>query len=111
MSFLRQFIKSQNLQHMKSVLQILFLLFISFTVFAQKNITVQINHLLNEEPFELEKDAQNNLGNKFMIDRLEYYLCSFSIVHDGGQTIIIDDSYVLVGMGDEPGQVEPTTID
>ena len=51
---------------------------------AQTNVTLNINHLLGEEPFRLSTTAQNNLGQAFNFSRLEYYLAEISLIHDQG---------------------------
>lgn len=96
---------------MKTTLQFLFLFFCAFSMSSQSTIQLKINHLLNQESFEFELESKNNLDNKFMLDRLEYYLSTFSIIHDGGQITPIEDLYVLVQMGDETGPVAPFEID
>lgn len=96
---------------MKTTLQFILLFFCTLSLSAQSSITIKINHLLGGEPFELEMDSKNDLENDFMIDRLEYYLSTFSIVHDGGQITPIEDLYVLVDMGNVPGPVESRLIE
>jgi len=81
---------------MKTALQTMILLLLTFSVIAQSNITLQINHLLEGEPFELEMDSKNDLENDFMIDRLEYYLSTFSIIHDGGQVTNIGYRFIAL---------------
>lgn len=75
---------------------------------AQSSVKIQINHLLGGVQFENEVNSSNDLGNDFMIDRLQYYLSGFSLIHDGGQTKEIDDLYVLVSLLENS---RPTTID
>lgn len=96
---------------MKTTLQFILLFFCVFTLRAQSSVKLKINHLLEGEAFERIVESKNDLGNDFMIDRLEYYLSTFSIVHDGGQVTNIDDLYILMSMGDKVGPVEPTIID
>jgi hypothetical protein len=87
-----------------------FILFIlcSFSISAQSSVNIQINHLLDGEAFENEVASTNDLGNDFMIDRLQYYLSGFSIKHDGGQLIEVEDLYVLVSL---LGSTDPTVIE
>ncbi|MDF1696135.1 MAG: T9SS type A sorting domain-containing protein [Saprospiraceae bacterium] len=92
---------------MKTILPIL-LLFCAFSMTSQSNVTLKINHLLEEAEFELGMVSKNNLENKFMLERLEYYLSTFSITHDGGQVTPIEDLYVLITMDDKKA---PTEID
>ncbi len=93
---------------MKVILQVTFLCFFTISVFAQSNVTIKINHYLGGEEFEYELESQNDLDNDFKLDRLEYYLSTFSITHDGGQVTTIDDLYVLISM---ENKIAPTEID
>ena len=80
----------------------------TFASTAQSTVNIQINHLLDGEEFENEVNSTNNLGNDFMIDRLQYYLSGFSITHDGGQVTEVEDLYVLVSL---LSSTDPTTIE
>ena len=93
---------------MNKALFFVFLMLISMSTFAQNAVTIQINHLLDTNQFENEVNSTNNIGNSFMLDRLQYYISGFSITHDGGQVIEIDDLYVLVSLLDssEPSIIE-----
>ena len=93
---------------MKKALQIVTILFLAIITNAQNSVNIQINHLLNGEQFENEVNTTNDLGNEFMIDRLEYYLSGFSIVHDGGTVTEVEDLYVLVSLLDSS---DPTIIE
>lgn len=70
--------------NMKIALQLILLTLLSTASLGQSNITLQINHLLDGVQFENEVNSTNDLGNDFMINRLQYYLSGFSITHDGG---------------------------
>ena len=83
---------------MKTALQFFLLMFCAITINAQSSVNLQINHLLSGSQFENEVNTTNDLGNDFMIDRLQYYLSGFSIVHDGGQITDVEDLYVLVSL-------------
>lgn len=83
---------------MKLTLQCIFALFVSLNTFAQSNVSIQINHLLQGTLYENEVVTTNDLDNEFMIDRLQYYLSGFSLVHDGGQVTLVEDLYVLVSL-------------
>lgn len=83
---------------MKTTLQFFFLMLIALFTNAQSSINLQINHFLNSEKFENQVNTTNDLGNDFMVDRLEYYLSGFSIVHDGGVVTEVEDLYVLVSL-------------
>jgi len=83
---------------MKKALHILTFLCFANLSNAQSNVNIQINHFLDGVQFENEVNSTNDLGNDFMIDRLQYYLSGFSIVHDGGQVTIVEDLYILVSL-------------
>ena len=83
---------------MKTTLQILFAILFSTSTYGQSTVNIQINHLLDGVQFENEVNSTNDLGNDFMIDRLQYYLSGFSLVHNGGQVTEVEDLYVLVSL-------------
>ncbi|MGK0317703.1 MAG: hypothetical protein ACI86M_003948 [Saprospiraceae bacterium] len=93
---------------MRITLQFIFLMLFTFASTAQSSVNIQINHLLDGEQFENEVNSKNDLGNDFMIDRLQYYLSGFSIKHDGGQVTEVEDLYVLVNL---LGSTDPTIIE
>ena len=96
---------------MKTALQFILFIFLAASISAQSTVKIKINHLLNDEGFELNVDSKNDMDNDFKVDRLEYYLSTFSITHDGGQVTPIEDLYVLVDMGNKVGEVSPTFIE
>ena len=59
---------------MNSALQCLILLFVAISLNAQSSVNIQINHLLDGVQYENEVNTVNDLGNDFMIDRLQYYI-------------------------------------
>ena len=91
---------------MQKIQLFIILLLSSISLLAQSNVSIQINHLLDSEQFENNVISSNDLGNDFKIDRLQYYLSGFEIVHDGGQVIDIHQ-YELVSLLDE---TDPTFI-
>lgn len=93
---------------MKTTLQILFAILLSTSAYAQSTVRIHINHLLDGVQFENEVNSTNDLGNDFMVDRLQYYLSGFSIIHDGGNVIEIPDHYELISLLDT---TDPTTIE
>ena len=62
---------------------------------AQTNVALRIDHRVGQaevmEPLTVETPA----GETVEIDRLEYYLSMFTVVHDGGQETAIPEAYVL----------------
>lgn len=86
------------------------LLFIAFcvstlTTNAQTSVSLRINHLLNGEEMQFNKEAKNDLDNVFTISRLEYYLSGFTITHDGGQVTEVEDLYILLTQGQKSSSI------
>ncbi len=67
-----------------------------FGLHAQQNVYLEIHHQLNGQPFTMGDQGQNNLGHAFDVNRLEYYISRITIEHDGGQEILLPDTYFLV---------------
>lgn len=80
---------------MKKTLTIASMLLIAVNVFAQKDVKLTINHKLGTEDFAFNIEAQNDLGHKFKLSRLEYYISGISIIHDGGSETRVSDKYIL----------------
>ena len=62
---------------------------------AQTDISLQINHKLGSADFEFNTESENDLEEAFDVTRIEYYLSSFVVYHDGGSMTTIDDLYIL----------------
>jgi hypothetical protein len=70
---------------------------IFFSSFAQKDVYLTISHKIGELPFAFNQEHTNNLGQTFTITRMDYYISSIKIIHDGGQVIALDNSkHILV---------------
>lgn len=78
------------------VLLIILLSVFSLSSFGQKTIKLNITHKLGTAPFALNQTSTNNLGNSFKLDRMQYYMSMFEIVHDGGQVTAATGVYALV---------------
>ncbi|MBU2018166.1 MAG: T9SS type A sorting domain-containing protein [Bacteroidetes bacterium] len=87
---------------MKLTFLLFFALFFNlhFT-YSQKDVALSIVHQLKGEPFAFNQASSNNLGEPFILDRLEYYLSKFTIVHDGGQTTVVNDTVVALVRANE----------
>lgn len=85
---------------MKTLLQIISLLAISFGVTAQTEVTLNINHMFGENPYVYNTPVTVEAGYEMKVTRLEYYLGDFVITHDGGQTLDLSDTHVLVDAND-----------
>ena len=68
----------------KSILLFIFLIGTLTTALAQKNVYLNISHILGTSDFTYNQTAQNNLTQNFKISRVEYYISSIIIIHDGG---------------------------
>lgn len=71
-------------------------------LFAQQNVELVINHGIDNQTLEFEStQATNSSGVTYDVNRLEYYLGSIVLTHDGGQeTALADDFYILVNAAD-----------
>jgi len=69
-------------------------------LFAQQEIQLNINHLLNGNTFAFGVSANNNMASNFNFDRLQYYISEISIKHDGGQLVPVTDTWFLVNAGE-----------
>tara|TARA_B100000795_G_scaffold591_1_gene411 strand:- start:85 stop:1059 length:975 start_codon:yes stop_codon:yes gene_type:complete len=80
---------------MKNILSVAFALAFSLSAYSQSDVYLKINHLLGASPFAFNTTVSNNLGNNFDINRMEYYISSISITHDGGAVTSISDTWIL----------------
>ncbi len=67
-----------------------------YTASAQTQVRLHIHHQLDNEVFQLNKGAKNDLGDSLSVSRIQYYLSGFRLIHDGGQTLNLSDVYALV---------------
>ncbi|MGB1003162.1 MAG: MbnP family protein [Salibacteraceae bacterium] len=79
---------------MKNILLVT-LLVLSQLGYAQKDVYLNISHFLGSNPFAFNTTATNDLGNEFNVNRLEYYISNIKIVHDGGATIKVSNTWIL----------------
>ena len=77
-----------------------FTLFIG-TLFAQTDVELKINHEISGQSFAFNQTAQNSMGHEFQLIRMEYYLTRFTIIHDGGQELSLDDDVVFLVQADD----------
>ena len=80
---------------MKNILSVVFALMFSFSAYSQSDVYLKINHLLGTSPFAFNTTVSNNLFHNFDVNRLEYYISSISITHDGGAVTNISDTWIL----------------
>jgi len=79
----------------RTLTTLLFSALFSATFAQTSNVTLHLNHLLGESPFELNQ-ASTHDGQPFNVKRLEYYLAEVEIVHDGGLVTSLPDTWFLV---------------
>ena len=76
------------------------LLLLSFSVaYGQKNVYLEINQYIEKTPFSIGDGWENEIGMKFNISRLDYYISSIKLHHDGGKTTDVNDKYIFVSKG------------
>ena len=80
---------------MKNILTLVFALSFSFSAYSQSDVYLKINHLLGSSPFAFNTTVSNNLSDNFNINRMEYYISSISISHDGGAVTNIPNTWIL----------------
>ena len=78
----------------KTILSIIVLL-VAFNLSAQKQVTLTIKHLLGTNPFGFTVASQNDLMQNFKITRVDYYISSIKIIHDGGMITNVPNHYIL----------------
>ncbi len=79
----------------KNILFFLFIFGLTYTGFAQTDVTLKINHKLGDGTFGIGMSTQNNLDNDFNVARLEYYISRISLLHDDNVTTTVDDLWIL----------------
>jgi hypothetical protein len=80
---------------MKTTLLFVIAITLSIGSFGQSNVFLKINHMNGSSPFSFNTTSTNNLGNSFDVNRMEYYISSISITHDGGSTTTIENTWIL----------------
>ncbi len=85
---------------MKRMLQISALLVMACSATAQTDVVLNINHMFGENPYVYDTPVMVDAGYEMKVTRLEYYLGNFVITHDGGQTLDLSDTHVLVNAND-----------
>ena len=83
--------------------------------FSQSNVYLKINHKLGSSAYAANATKTNNFGDKFYFDRVEYYISSIKITHDGGTETTVPNKWVLVNanatVNDSLGNFNITTIE
>lgn len=63
---------------------------------AQTHVVLQMKQMLGSQPFTHELTAKAELGYYFKVSRLQYYVSEVTLIHDGGQKIVVPDYYLLI---------------
>lgn len=84
----------------KFLLSIFLSIFCLSAVYGQKEISLNIYYKAGTEKFEFNKSYENNIGSKFLINRLDFYLTNVTFIHDGGMRTATDDYFLVAGEGD-----------
>lgn len=83
---------------MKRLLLPLIVVLLSMNLSAENKVMLSFNHLLNGEPFEIEKVTRTNMDFPFNISRLEYYISEIEIMHDGGKKTVVENFWILLNV-------------
>lgn len=84
---------------MKKLYSVLVLAFLSGSLFAQTDVTLQINHKLGQDPFQFNVASANNNNVAFNVSRLQYYISKITLIHDGAQETPIANTWFLLDAG------------
>lgn len=71
-------------------------MFSILTVWSQQPVRLSIDHQLGGAAFGSTVTAQNDLGNDFRTERLQFYISQIELVHDGGQITPVPNTWFLV---------------
>jgi hypothetical protein len=97
------------------ILTLVTLFFFYLSSFAQTNVTFNIHHKLGDADFAFNKAAQNNIGQDFRTNRLEYYISEITLIHDGGQETGVKNRWLLIDAvettSEELGSFEITDLE
>ena len=77
------------------------LVLIAFAGSAQTNVVLNLEHRLNQAAFAFNQEAVAPGGYNFDVTRLQYYISGIELVHDGGQTTAVEDTWLLVNAGND----------
>ena len=77
------------------VTQLLMLCFGVLAIQAQTQVSLRIDHQLGQSEVDQPFVAATPAGESVEVDRLEYYLSAFTLVHDGGLETPIEGAFVL----------------
>lgn len=80
--------------------KILFLVLFTFSfgyLFSQSELMLRFDHSVGSQPLVFDHEySEPDQNYNFSIYRLEYYISEITIVHDGGQSTFLEDTWLLV---------------
>jgi hypothetical protein len=79
---------------MKKIITLI-LIFSGLIVTAQNDVNLILNHQFNGTPFAYNNIYTDDQGRAVKFSRVQYYMSSIEVVHDGNQTTPLTDVYVL----------------
>lgn len=87
---------------------VLILLLAATTIQAQHKLSITIQPIIDGVNYSDGSVAKNDMDQSYRIERMEYYLSGFEIIHDQGQVTALPDLYALVSLSADGAS---TTID
>lgn len=78
-------------------------LFLLFTLAstAQTTTELRIYHKLGTQGFQFNTTTQSSASQDYQVTRLQYYMTKFTVIHDGGQETVINDTVVALINGSD----------
>ncbi len=67
---------------------------IAWSLNAQ-SVELNLHHQFDGSDFAYGTNYFLDDGTAVKFDRVQYYLCGFNLTHDGGQSTVVNDSYIL----------------
>ncbi|MBK6375322.1 MAG: hypothetical protein IPF67_20140 [Saprospiraceae bacterium] len=58
-----------------------------------------VKHKLGDNSFAFNQAASNDMGDNLSVTRIDYYMSNFVIIHDGGQTLNLPESVIILAKG------------
>lgn len=88
---------------MKKQLLLSLLSMITILSIGQNDLSLKIEHLIGDETLLANQSYDHNeLNYSFSVSRLEYYISQIEIIHDGGMSTSISDTWLLInGLEDQ----------
>jgi hypothetical protein len=81
---------------MKNLFLIIAILTIGISLKAQKNVVLDINHMIHNIPLSLSGTVYNTPNGIYNVNRVQYYVSGIQLVHDGGQAMDLVGLYLLI---------------